>query len=457
MDGDRKDRDDPQSSSVYSDAYYRQAPAGRSAYGYRPAQCYAYTGTDGEAPAGRERGRGRVIAVLLLAAVVLASLLLILTRIGGVLWRMDLDPSPSSAERETLYPALTEEADGGFTLSQGSAAALAPLDPRDIYASACPGAVGVTSRGYAYNIFGQLGVYAVTGSGIVLTEDGYILTNFHVIQDAYEMGAPIQILTWEGRSYEAEVVGVESDSDLAVLKAEAAGLVPAALGDSDELTVGQPIYALGNPLGELTFTMTRGIVSALDRRVATEDGAADMFQFDAAVNDGDYGGPVLNDRGQVVGVISARLSGRGAEGLSFAIPVNDACRVAQELIRSGYVPGKAYLGLRLSDVTASVARYYGMERGVYVHSVKPGSCAEAAGIQSGDIITAVGGVEVSSVAELTAVIRGYRAGDSADITVLRDEGYVTVTVTFDEELPAERMTDAEASRREGRLIPSGED
>ena len=280
----------------------------------------------------------------------------------------------------------------------------------------------------------------------MLSEDGYILTNFHVIETAYDRGIPIMILTYDGTEYEAEVVGIETDSDLTVLKIDAENLTPAVLGNSDEMRVGQSIYTVGNPLGELTYTMTSGIISALGRRITTDEATiVNMFQVDAAINNGNSGGPVYNVCGQVIGVVTAKYSQYGMEGLGFAIPINDACRIADDLVEKGYVTGKAYLGMSFANVSASVARYYDMVQGVYISYVEEGSCSETAGLIPGDIIIAIDGSPITTTSELVKAVREYRAGDSAELTVWRSKEIMSVTVVFDEELPAERISEDAAA------------
>jgi len=253
-----------------------------------------------------------------------------------------------------------------------------------------------------------------------------------------ERGIPTEIDYLNGYvCREAETVGIEADSDLAVLKIQAEGMTPAELGDSSSLRVGQTIYAVGNPLGELTYTMTSGIVSALDRNITTDvNVTVNMFQIDAAVNNGNSGGPVFNVYGQVIGVVTAKYTLYGMEGLGFAIPADEACRIASDLVEKGYVAGKAYLGLTLASVSPSAARYYDMVEGVYVYGVEEGSCAETAGLAVGDVITAIDGTAVAETAELAKAVKSYCAGDSAVLTVWRDQEYLQITVVFDEELPA---------------------
>lgn len=426
--------------SPYSDAYYRQAPASRQGcYGYSPAQCYARASDAAAEPPAKNRAGLASVVLVCLGLLIAAGLLWG----GGVLLTYRAGASgeePASREiYEDYTTAVEAENAGGLQLDRSSAAEKTELSAEEIYTAACRCTVGVTLPGQAYNVFGQTGASTVTGTGIILSGDGYILTNYHVIEDAYSQGLPIRVLTYAAEEYDAEVVGVETDSDLAVLKIEAEGLTPAVLGDSGELRVGQTIYAVGNPLGELTYTMTSGIVSALDRQVTTDvNVTVNMFQIDAAVNSGNSGGPVFNACGQVIGVVTAKYSLSGMEGLGFAIPVNDACRIARDLVEKGYVSGKAYLGLTTATVSPTVARYYDMVQGVFIYDVEAGSCSEEAGLAEGDIITAIDGTEVKSTGELAAAVKGYRAGDSAELTVFRDQAYITVRVVFDEELPAER-------------------
>lgn len=435
--------------SVYRDALYDRAPEERrNSYGYNVAQCYARARENDETAAPSGKARGGVIAVA--AGLILCVLVAALLGSGGLFLASRAsaaggeDPSREFYE-EFSASAEASEPDGSFRLSTPGEAPLKELSAEEIYETACASTVGVTIPGYAQNVFGQTSSSSVTGSGIVLNEDGYILTNYHVIDAAYSKGMPIRVITYDGAEFDAEVVGVETDSDLAVLRIDAEGLVPAQIGDSDSLRVGQTIYAVGNPLGELTYTMTSGIVSALNRRITTdEDVTVNMFQIDAAVNNGNSGGPVFNVYGQVVGVVTAKFSQDGMEGLGFAIPISDACSVARDLVEKGYVSGKAYLGLTMATVSSSVAKYYDMVQGVYVYGVEAGSCAEEAGLETGDVITAIDGVSVLSSSELAKAVKLYRAGESAVLTVYREQEFILVTVVFDEELPAEPVPDAES-------------
>ncbi|MCD7748635.1 MAG: S1C family serine protease [Oscillospiraceae bacterium] len=312
-----------------------------------------------------------------------------------------------------------------------------------VYELATQQVVGITTE-ITYNVFGQATSTSVSGSGFIISEDGYIMTNYHVIEDAYEGGYEITVMMYDETEYVAEIVGFDEDSDIAVLKIDATGLNAAELGDSDELVVGQEIYAVGNPLGELTYTMTSGIVSATNRTITTEEGVAmNMFQIDAAVNSGNSGGPVYNTSGQVIGIVTAKYSDTGVEGLGFAIPINEAIHIANQILTYGYVTDKAYMGVSARTVTATIAEYYGMVEGAYIETVNEGSAAETAGLESGDIITAIDNTTISSASDLTNAVKGYRAGDTAELTVFRDDEYITLTITFDEKLPDEETEEEE--------------
>ena len=307
-----------------------------------------------------------------------------------------------------------------------------------IYDQACNEVVGITTEVTYTNFFGQTSSSAVSGSGFIVSPDGYILTNYHVIEYAYKGNYAITVMLHDGTRYEASIVGVEDCNDIAVLKIDASGLDPVTFGDSDKLSVGDDVYAVGNPLGELEFSMTTGHVSALDRLITTDEGseAINMFQIDAAVNSGNSGGPVYNANGEVVGIVTAKYSDTGVEGLGFAIPINDAAKIANDLITKGYVTGKAYMGVSIDERYNSMySQYYNMPIGAFVKSVESGSCAESAGIQAGDIITRLGDVEITGYSDLKQAIKQYSAGDSAELELYRAGESRTLTVTFDEAVP----------------------
>ena len=224
-----------------------------------------------------------------------------------------------------------------------------------------------------------------------------------------------------------------------MLKIEATGLNAVRFGNSDSISVGETVYAVGNPLGELDFSMSTGHVSALDRLITSDESGVpiNMFQIDAAVNSGNSGGPVYNAAGEVIGIVTAKYASTGVEGLGFAIPINDAARIASDLITNGYVTGRAYMGILIKDTYNSYqgriySSYSNLPQGAYVDSVESGSSAEKAGIRADDIITALGDQKVASSSELTVALHSFSAGDTTTVTVYRDGGEITLTITFDE-------------------------
>ena len=304
---------------------------------------------------------------------------------------------------------------------------------------ACQQVVGVSTSVTYTNFFGMPVSAAVSGSGFIITSDGYIMTNCHVVENAYKRDLDVDVILHDGTRYSAQIVGLEPDNDIAILKIDATGLNAATLGNSDTMRVGDSVYAVGNPLGELDFSMTSGHVSAKDRRIVTDahNEAIAMFQFDAAINSGNSGGPVYNARGEVVGVATAKPAASSVEGISFAIPINDAAVIAKDIMTTGYVTGKAWLGVTVnSKYNEMYAQYYGWPVGAYIDDVTEGSCAEAAGIESGDIITKVDGEEITSYDDLRAAIKHHSAGQTVEVELYRADESRTVSVTFDEERPA---------------------
>ena len=275
-----------------------------------------------------------------------------------------------------------------------------------------------------------------TGSGFILTSDGYVVTNYHVV----EGDGQLSVVTSDGTEYPATLVGYDNANDVALLKVEATGLQAVVVGDSDALVVGDQVAAIGNPLGELTSTLTVGVVSAKERDVNTSGFAINMIQTDAAINSGNSGGPLFNMRGEVVGITTAKYSGStssGAtiEGIGFAIPINDVIDLLEDLLTNGKVT-TPYLGVSVSDIDASTAYYYGFSEdtpsGAYVSEVVSGSCAETAGIRTEDIIVSLGGHTVSSVNTLSRALRNFEAGQTIEIVVYRNAQEVTLTITLDE-------------------------
>ena len=304
-----------------------------------------------------------------------------------------------------------------------------------IYGLALEQTVGINSKP-TKNVFGQSSNSAVSGSGFVISEDGYILTNYHVIEYCVNYNYTLEVLFNDGKSYPATIVGYEEGNDVAVIKIDASGLNPVTFGSNEAMKVGDFVFPVGNPLGELTYTMTSGIISALDREISTDTAKkVNMFQIDAAVNEGNSGGPVYNEYGEVIGIVTAKYLDSGVEGLGFAIPIDDVVGLVSQLIENGYISGKAYLGVTVQTLDASFATYYNVPEGAYVREVVKNSAAEKAGIRIGDIITKANGEEIKTMDDLTAMLKDCKAGDAIEIEVYRSGATIKLTATLDEKLP----------------------
>ena len=303
-------------------------------------------------------------------------------------------------------------------------------DASTIYANNISSVVAIKTEVIATNIFGQMVQGASAGSGFVISGDGYILTNAHVVEDANA----IKVAFSNGKEYNAKLVGIEEENDVAILKIDSTDkFKPVVLGDSSKMTIGEEVLAVGNPLGELTFSMTKGIVSALDREIQLDTFTSiNMFQVDCAVNQGNSGGPIFNMYGEVIGIVSAKYASETIEGLGFCIPTNDIVNIVSDLIEHGEVTNKAYMGISVADVSEDMISLYHMVAGAYVSTVEEGSCAEKAGLKIGDIIVELNGKKVESVNELLTAKRVFRAGDTAKLKVYRSGEYVDLTITFEE-------------------------
>ena len=301
-----------------------------------------------------------------------------------------------------------------------------PLTPSQVYAKNVDAVVAVNTRIQTSEGYGE-----GFGSGFVISADGYVVTNYHVIEGAKE----IAVIPHGGKAMKATIVGTDSSNDVALLKVEGENMPHVTLGSSDALVVGDQVMAIGNPLGELTATLTVGYISAKDRIVNTDGTVINMLQTDAAINSGNSGGPLFDMNGNVVGITTAKYSGNsqsGAtiEGLGFAIPMDDVTGILSDLKEFGYVTG-AYLGVYVRDVDAS-AQSYGLPAGAYVEEAIQGYCAKKGGIRTGDIIVNLGGYDVDSITTLTRVLRRFKAGESVSVTVYRSGRQEYLTVVLDE-------------------------
>lgn len=405
-----------------------------------------------EQPRKRRGFSTRTAALLLACAVVGGG-----AGVGGAALYRQLDRGDTviyESERPTVEVDTVANSNGGE-----------PMTPEQLYASNLASCVGITVSTTSVNIFGQTTTSAASGSGFVLTQDGYIVTNYHVIEDAAkDSSVSIEVSFADGKKYDAKLVGGEQDNDVAVLKIEASDLTPVKLGDSDQLVVGESVYTIGNPLGELTYSLTDGLVSALDRLItttstnpstgATETATLNVLQTNCDINPGNSGGPLFNSYGEVIGITTAKYStsssGTNVEGLGFAIPINDVKNIISDLIQYGYVTGKPYMGITGVTMSASVAQQYGVTNavlGVYVATVEDGSCSAKAGLQPGDIITAMDEDDVVTFQDLEAAKATHQAGDTVTLTVFRNGEKLELSLTLDEQ-PRETVTDTSSQQQQ---------
>ncbi len=304
-----------------------------------------------------------------------------------------------------------------------------------------PSVVVITTEQVVYSQwswYGQSQVQSGAGSGVIISEDGYILTCAHVID-----GASTIKVTIDDEDYTASVVGSDSTSDIAVIKIDAEGLTPAVVGDSDALVVGEEVVAVGNPLGELGGTVTNGIVSALNRDVSIQGTNSilnmSLIQTNASVSPGNSGGGLFNMAGELIGIVNAKSSDSDAEGLGFAIPINTAISVAQDLLENGFVTGRPYLGITYLAVTdATTAQQLGVSAyGIYIMAVVDGSPASRAGLAAGDRIVSIDNSEIAAQEDLGTIIQSHSAGDTVSITVARGGQMLTMSVTLGEQTSAQ--------------------
>ena len=322
------------------------------------------------------------------------------------------------------------------------------MSDAEVYAAGVNSVVSINVTGTSgTNFFGQAVQTASAGSGFILTKDGYIVTNYHVVKD----GETVKVTLYSGDEYEAKYVGGDEDYDIAVIKVEAADLQPVTLGDSSSLNVGDHVLAIGNPLGELTFSMSGGMVSCVNRAINVDGTPFNMIQTDASINPGNSGGPLFNQYGEVVGIVSAKYSSTGnesVEGLGFAIPINDVFAMIQDIMTNGYVTNKPYLGVTAGTMTEQMAAQYRYDitSGVFIYSVEEDSAADQAGLKMGDVITKVDDTAITSMEDLTVAKKQYSAGDTCTLTVYREGQETTVELTWGA-VPADQQSNVSSEEQ----------
>lgn len=365
----------------------------------------------------KKEKKNHPVLVVLLSAVLGTS--------GGALGAYLVTSNNVSSKQVIVYQDTN-----GVTTSNTSNTANSGLSIKEIAAKASPSVVEINIEGQTtgYGFFGGTYTTQAAGSGVIISKDGYIITNNHIVEGA----TSITVKTSDGTEYAATLVGTDSKSDIGVIKVEADNLTPATIGDSSTISVGDTAVVIGNPLGTLGGTVTDGIISATDREISINNETMNLIQTNAAINSGNSGGGMFDANGNLIGIVNAKDSGTTSsgttiEGLGFAIPINDAMNVAKQLIESGQVTDRPTIGVTLQTITKDYGNY---KAGLYIADVSKGSGAEAAGLQPGDQIVGADGTEIASYTELSKILRNKHVGDILTLTIVRDGEQMDVDVTL---------------------------
>ena len=331
------------------------------------------------------------------------------------------------------------------------------MQPAEVYASTVNSTVSINCSSQSTNIFGQTTQSASSGSGFIISEDGYIVTNYHVINGA----SSVKVTLYNGNTYDATVIGGDSDYDVAVLKINAAGLTPVTLGNSADVNVGDSVLAIGNPLGELTFSMSGGYVSSCNRAINVDGTPFNMIQVDCSINPGNSGGPLMNLYGEVVGIVSAKYSSYSdttVEGIGFAIPISDVQTIITDIMENGQVTDKAYMAIKAGSMTEQMAAQYNIDvtKGVFVYAVEKGGAGEKAGLQLGDVITKLNDTDITSMSDLSMAKKSYKAGDTVTLTVWRGGQEITLSLTFDQQPQTTGTEDDSPNQNQGQQDSYGD-
>ena len=371
-------------------------------------------------PEKKKKNGGRIVALILVCAILGG-----LCGFGGAaLYRRGVRHTVTLQQSNREAVAVAVKQVDGKTL----------MTPAEVYAATVNSVVSINSTSRSTNFFGQSVPTASSGSGFIISEDGYIVTNEHVVSGATE----VKVTLYNGETYTATYVGGDSDYDVAVIKIDASGLMPVVLGDSGKLNVGDSVLAIGNPLGELTFSMSQGIVSCCNRAINVDGTPFNMIQTDAGINPGNSGGPLMNLYGEVIGIVSAKYSSysnTAVEALGFAIPMADVQAILSDVMENGSVTNKAYMAITAGSMTEEMGAQFNIDltEGVFVFSVEKGGAGDKAGLRLGDIITKLGDKDIKDYDDLTSAKKNYHAGDTVELTIYREGEYMTVKLTFDEQ------------------------
>ena len=409
-------------SGLYQNGYNPAPPTGSGPSGQMPGDGgMPGAPMGGGEPPRKKRGIGKKVLAGVLALVLVAAV----SFGGGFAGYL---VASKNGGQTVMYQA----ASGGSATSTSSTGG----SLSDVASAVTPSVVVVTTEQIVTDnyFWGGQQVLSGAGSGVILTTDGYIVTNYHVVEGAQQ----ITVTLHDDSTYTATVVGSDQQSDIALLKIDATGLTPAVLGDSDSVQVGEVVIAVGNPMGTLGGTVTDGIVSALNRDISVEGNQMTLMQTSAAISPGNSGGGLFNTNGELIGIVNAKYSDEDAEGLGFAIPVNTMKTVVQDLLENGYVTGRPALGITVITVgDVQTAMQYGVSSlGVYVNSVDEGSGAEAAGMKAGDRIVSIGTQLVESTDDVTNALKSYNVGDVVEVQVDRGRELITLQVTLGEKTTA---------------------
>ncbi|MBE6970549.1 MAG: trypsin-like serine protease [Ruminococcaceae bacterium] len=388
-------------------------------------------------PAPKKERKGLKIAALVLACALISGA----CGFGGALLARNVSFGKATIQHSdrTVAEVEIQKVDGKNLMTAA-----------EVYASTVNSVVSINVSAMSTNIFGQKVESASSGSGFIITADGFIVTNYHVVEGA----SSISVTLYNGDTYAAELVGGDSDYDLAVLKVQGKDLTPVVLGDSTKVNVGDTVLAIGNPLGELTFSQSQGGVSSANRAINVDGTPFNMIQVDASINPGNSGGPLMNLYGEVIGIVSAKYSSYAdtvVEGLGFAIPISDVQAIITDIMENGQVTNKPYLAITGGTMTEQMAAQYQIDltEGVFVYSVEKNGAGYNAGLRLGDVITKMGDKEIASMEDLTAAKKGYKAGDTVEVTYYRDGEYHTTQLTFDEQPVMSGTQQEEPSNQQG--------
>ncbi len=435
---------------------------------YEDNNNYTYTSNYSPEPEPKKGGAGKILAMILALVLVGGA-----SGFGGAYLANNMsseetvvteEESTGNEPSETIQTvtAAPQNSNGDNSTSLGNllnvdTANADSVSDEEVIQRATPSVTLITS------VFSESG--KGTGTGIVLSSDGYIITNCHVIENSYqtlqsngrnpfdnpfsffgggyetitktEQASEVTVTLYDGSEHKAEIIGSDENTDLAILKIDAEGLIPAVLGSSDDLKLGERAITLGYPLG-LGLSASGGMISGLEKEITAElsngtTATMTLIQTDASINPGNSGGPLLNGRGEVIGITSSKIANSSVEGIGFAIPISDAMPIFDDLMNKGYV-ATPKIGISGTDISPAVKRYYNLpvDKGVLVASVEEGSCADIAGIEEGDVIVAADGKDITDFDSLVAAKNSHKPGETMTVTLARSDGNIDIQITLDE-------------------------